>query len=69
VGSIDNARTWKEIFVLEDEPGEYSYPAVVKTSAGFAVSYTKRRQQIQFCEFTFKRGQVRVNPHDFIQGI
>jgi predicted neuraminidase len=52
IASKDNGGAWTEIFVLEDEPGEYSYPAIVKTNTGFAVSYTKQRQQIQFWEFT-----------------
>jgi predicted neuraminidase len=32
---------------LEIEPGEYSYPAIVKTSKGVAISYTWRRERIR----------------------
>ena len=40
-----------EYLFLEDEPGEYSYPAMVKTESGFAISYTWQRRCIQFWEF------------------
>lgn len=49
--SSDNGLTWQDFFVLEDEPGEYSYPAMVKTESGFAISYTWQRRCIQFWEF------------------
>lgn len=50
--SSDNGVTWQDCFVLEDEAGEYSYPAIVKTDLGLAVSYTWQRRCIQFWEFT-----------------
>ena len=49
--SSDNGVTWQDFFVLEDNPGEYSYPAIIKTESGFAVSYTYQRRCIQFWEF------------------
>jgi predicted neuraminidase len=40
--------TWDAVAVLEDEPGEYSYPAVIQTSDGIVhVTYTWRRQRIK----------------------
>jgi predicted neuraminidase len=34
--------------VLEDQPGEYSYPAVVQTADGLVhIAYTWRRQRIK----------------------
>ena len=46
--SSDNGVTWKDLAALEDEPGmEFSYPAVVRTSKGIAVSYTWKRQRIR----------------------
>lgn len=45
--SKDNGTTWKTLAHLEDEEGEYSYPAIVETSEGVAVSYTWRRERIR----------------------
>jgi len=45
--SGDNGATWKTLAHLEDQEGEYSYPAIVETSEGVAVSYTWRRERIR----------------------
>ncbi len=50
--SGDQGRTWQELAVLEDGPGEYSYPAVVASPGGFGVSYTWRREAIRFRSWT-----------------
>ena len=43
-----DGRTWENVHVLESEPGEYSYPAVIQTSVGLVhISYTWRRQRIK----------------------
>jgi predicted neuraminidase len=40
--------TWDAALVLESEPGEYSYPAVIQTSDGLVhVTYTWKRQRIK----------------------
>jgi predicted neuraminidase len=40
--------TWEAALVLESEPGEYSYPAVIQTSDGLVhVTYTWKRQRIK----------------------
>ena len=40
--------TWEAALVLEREPGEYSYPAVIQTSDGLVhISYTWRRERIK----------------------
>jgi len=45
--SIDGA-TWQAALVLESEPGEYSYPAVIQTSDGLVhITYTWKRQRIK----------------------
>lgn len=49
--SSDNGLNWQEAFVLEDEPGEYSYPAVIKTSEGISLTYTWNRKKIKYCSF------------------
>lgn len=39
---------WEAALVLESEPGEYSYPAVIQTSDGLVhVTYTWKRQRIK----------------------
>src|SRR5262245_510280 len=43
-----DGRTWDAALVLEREPGEYSYPAVVQTTDGLVhVTYTWKRQRIK----------------------
>lgn len=44
--SHDNGKTWGENFVLENEPGEYSYPAVITDGKDIYVSYTWKRETI-----------------------
>lgn len=52
--SFDNGITWPRQFILEDEPvtdncrPEFSYPAVIKTNTGFALTYTWKRKSIAF---------------------
>jgi predicted neuraminidase len=41
-------KKWNAALVLEDQPGEYSYPAVIQTSDGLVhVTYTWRRERIK----------------------
>jgi predicted neuraminidase len=43
-----DGRDWKKSVVLESEPGEYSYPAVIQTADGsIHVTYTWKRQRIK----------------------
>jgi len=45
--SADGKR-WQAAAVLESEPGEYSYPAVIQTADGLAhITYTWKRQRIK----------------------
>ena len=45
--SLDG-KTWEAALVLESEPGEYSYPAVIQTSDGLVhITYTWQRQRIK----------------------
>jgi predicted neuraminidase len=46
--SRDNGSTWGETFVLEDAPGEYSYPAIVAAGDEVYVTYTWKRKRIAF---------------------
>lgn len=43
-----DGKTWHAALVLESEPGEYSYPAVIQTADGLVhISYTWRRQRVK----------------------
>ena len=43
-----DGRAWQEAVVLEDQPGEYSYPAIIQTSDGRVhITYTWKRQRIR----------------------
>jgi predicted neuraminidase len=45
--SVDG-REWQAALVLEEEPGEFSYPAVIQASDGLVhVTYTWKRQRIR----------------------
>lgn len=50
--SEDDGATWEKLASLETDLGEYSYPAIVKTTAGVAISYTWRRQRIRCWQMT-----------------
>ncbi|WP_460935185.1 sialidase family protein [Spirosoma humi] len=44
----DDGKTWKTLAVLESEPGEFSYPAVIQTADGLVhVTYTWKRKRIK----------------------
>jgi len=46
--SRDNAETWWRTLTLEDEPGEYSYPAIIQTHDGLLhITYTWQRRRIK----------------------
>jgi len=43
-----DGQTWQAALVLENEPGEYSYPAVIQTADGLVhTTYTWKRQRIK----------------------
>ena len=46
--SSDDGQSWKTVQVLESEPGEYSYPAIIQTADGAVhVTYTWKRRRIR----------------------
>jgi predicted neuraminidase len=43
-----DGKTWEAALVLENEPGEYSYPAVIQTPDGLVhITYTWKRQRVK----------------------
>lgn len=51
--SDDEGQTWRTARVLESEPGEYSYPAVIQTADGaLHTTYTWKRERIRHQWFT-----------------
>ena len=58
VAVSEDGKTWKAALVLEDEPGEYSYPAVIQSSDGLVhITYTWKRERIK---------HVAIDPRKFI---
>jgi predicted neuraminidase len=56
VAVSDDGENWHAALVLENERGEYSYPAVIQTSDGLVhITYTWRRELIK---------HVVVNPNE-----
>ncbi|MDX1946592.1 MAG: sialidase family protein [Pirellulaceae bacterium] len=48
VAVSENGRQWLAALVLEDQPGEYSYPAVIQAKDGMVhITYTWKRQRVK----------------------
>jgi len=48
VAVSEDGKAWKSALVLESQPGEYSYPAVVQSADGLVhVTYTCKRQRVK----------------------
>jgi predicted neuraminidase len=55
-----DGKTWRGVLVLEDQPGEYSYPAVMQARDGLVhVTYTWRRQRLK---------HVVIKPSRLVEG-
>jgi predicted neuraminidase len=47
VGISGDGRSWKTAVVIENKPGEFSYPAVIQAGDGKVhITYTWKRQRI-----------------------
>jgi predicted neuraminidase len=43
-----DGHAWKPVVTLEDEPGEYSYPAMIQSSDGRVhITYTWKRERVK----------------------
>jgi alpha-L-rhamnosidase len=48
IAASTDGKIWKAALLLEDQPGEYSYPAVIQTTDGLVhIAYTWKRQRIK----------------------
>ncbi len=48
VAVSEDGLTWRDVLVLENEPGEYSYPAVIQAADGrLHITYTWKRQRVR----------------------
>ncbi|WP_240763043.1 sialidase family protein [Paenibacillus thalictri] len=54
VFSSDNGESWGNEFILEDGPGEYSYPAVVAKGNRLYITYTWKRERIAFWQMQLR---------------
>jgi predicted neuraminidase len=44
----DDGKAWQAALVLESDPGEYSYPAIIQTADGLVhITYTWKRQRVR----------------------
>lgn len=53
--STDNGRTWPRRVEIETGPGEFSYPAIIPTRTGMAITYTWNRERIAFWHGSVER--------------
>ncbi|MES2707424.1 MAG: sialidase family protein [Verrucomicrobiota bacterium] len=60
-----DGKTWQAALVLEDQPGEYSYPAIIQTADGKVhITYTWKRQRIRHAVVD----PDKLQPRDFVDG-
>jgi len=58
--------TWQAALVLESEPGEYSYPAIIQTGDGLVhVTYTWKRQKVKHVVID----PSKLEPRDMVDGV
>ena len=63
VAVSSDGKLWAAALVLESEPGEYSYPAVIQAADGLIhVTYTWKRQRIKHAVLDPKRLQAVPMP-------
>lgn len=60
-----DGETWQAAVVLESEPGEFSYPAVVQAADGLVhITYTHQRNHIKHVTLD----PTKLAPRDFVNG-
>lgn len=64
VAVSDDGITWKAALVLENQPGEYSYPCIVQTSDGLVhAMYTWKRDLIRHAVIDLSKIEAREMNH------
>jgi predicted neuraminidase len=65
VAVSSDAKAWKAALVLESDPGEYSYPAIIQTSDGLVhITYTWKRQKVKHAVID----PTKLSPRDIVGG-
>lgn len=60
-----DGKTWQAALVLENEPGEYSYPAIIQTRDGLVhATWTWKRQKVKHAVID----PAKLQPRDFVNG-
>ena len=60
-----DGKTWQAALVLEDQPGEYSYPAMIQTKDGMVhITYTWKREKIRHAVID----PSQLQPKDMVDG-
>jgi len=60
-----DAKTWQAALVLESNPGEYSYPAIIQTRDGLVhATYTWKRQKVKHLVID----PAKLEPHAMVNG-
>ncbi len=50
--SVDNGKTWQRLLDLENQSGEFSYPAIINVGEKLYISYTWQRENIAVVELS-----------------
>jgi predicted neuraminidase len=60
-----DGKAWQAALVLESDPGEYSYPAMIQTKDGLVhITYTWKRQKVRHVVID----PARLSPRDIVNG-
>ena len=64
VAVSSDGKTWKAAMVLENQPGEFSYPAVIQTSDGLVhTTYTWKRRRVKHVVIDPEKLVLQEMPH------
>lgn len=59
----ENGVEWRALCILENEPGEYSYPAVIQSSDGLIhITYTWKREKIKHVVLNVSEIDIKTLP-------